>query len=148
MVILIAEYVGDFLLQSREMALNKSKNIHCLMRHLIAIFCCIAITGTGLGLPAVYLAACYVVIHGVQDWYIWKGYKYLIYKRFKNKAENEKDIDGLYSEDFSHNQSIQYCELFEKDRDYAEDKLFYDTIGLDRTMHVITLTLLYGVFFL
>lgn len=139
-LILVAEYVGDFLLQDRETALNKSKSLKHLNRHLFAIFCCIAATGLGFGMPAVYLAACYVVIHGVQDWFIWKGYGAILYRRYEK--------EGGWNPDDKHNQILWFLEEFKRRRLYAEDKVFYDLIGLDRLLHIITLIILYGLFFL
>lgn len=155
-VILIAEYVGDFLLQNREMALNKSKDITVLFAHLVQIFIMLCI---GLYIAiivwfqipayvAILFSLSYCLIHGIQDWYIWKGYQRIVYHRFKNKVESAKDKDGKYHHEYSHNQAIQYCELFKKNKDYAEDKVYYDFIGLDRLLHIITIIILYGVFFL
>lgn len=136
--------MGDFLLQDRETALNKSKSFKYLGQHLFAIFCCIAATGLGLGMPAVYLAGCYIVVHGIQDWYIWNGYKYLVMRRILNKVKTIPNLTQVAKETYIQQKSI----VFEMEKEYAEDKVFYDTIGLDRLLHVITIVILYGVFFL
>lgn len=133
LVILVAEFVGDFLLQSREIALSKSSNLKSLGKHLFAIFMCMAATGLGFGLPAVYLAGCYIVIHGVQDWFIWRAYKARLISRL-----------GFDEMDLQHPPIKEELERFQ----YWEDKAFYDTIGLDRLLHVLSIIVLYGVFFL
>ena len=134
-LILIAEYIGDFLLQDREMALNKSKDIKVLLKHLRKI-------GAMLFIPLIFMLPIYNVllfigvyclVHGIQDWFIWKGYGLIVYRRFKvNK---------------SHNQTMERCEKFVLNKEYADDKVFYDVIGLDRLLHVITLVVLCGIFF-
>lgn len=155
-IILVAEYVGDFLLQSRYTALNKSKDIRVLGRHLfeIAIMLCAGfalipflLKGVLPLMAVAYFIGWYCLIHGVQDWFIWNGYKYLVYRRVK-KAAVEQYKKGNNTKD-----SIKYVvenkmKSFVTDKEYAEDKAFYDTIGLDRVLHVITLVVLYGVFFL
>lgn len=117
LLFILSEYVGDFLLQPREMALKKSESLwwnflHCLIvGSTISAMGLIAFYLTG-GAYTVLLTLCmvapvYAIFHGIQDWYIWKWYK----STAKNKGEDFK---------------------------YWEDKNFYNTIGLDRTLHMIT----------
>lgn len=149
-IILIAEFIGDFLLQSRETALSKSKDIRYLIKHLCQIAWALAIgfAFTGLNVfAALGFILCYCLIHGIQDWYIWNGYKWLVHKRIKEDAEEQAD------KGFNTQASVPYVienklKRYVKERDYAEDKAFYDTIGLDRLLHIITIIILYGVFFL
>jgi len=137
-LILIAEYIGDFIFQSREIALNKSKDIKVLVKHMAIIFGCMGATAFGLGLPALYLAGCYVIIHGIQDWFVWRGYKAVIYKRvmkkFNQLGQGEAGLAWVRNNLNAHK--------------YWEDKLFYDFIGADRLLHIITIIVLYGIFFL
>lgn len=144
--LLIAEFVGDFLLQDREMALKKSSDLKFLAKHLFAIFVVMAATGLGFGMPSVYLAGCYVIIHGIQDWYIWNGYKYLVGKRLMKEVKD--DLSKLVTNDKEQELFQARVSSFEASREYAEDKVFYDTIGLDRVLHIVTIVVLYGVFFL
>ena len=138
-IILIAEYIGDFLLQDRETALNKSKDLSYLISHMNSIaMVLIIVVGvlkfsgviTGLATPFVAL---YCLLHGIQDWFIWRGYKLHVIKKL-----------GFTGMDLDHPPIKKELEEFK----YYEDKAFYDTIGLDRLLHVIALVILYGVFFL
>lgn len=131
--LLLLEYIGDFLLQSRYIALNKSKNLKVLGFHGLAIFLCLSIPAFWLGGSVIYLAGAYTLIHCVQDWYIWNLYKYLLSKRFKKEKIGYSFKTRAY--------------LFELNKEYAEDKLFYDIIGLDRFLHIITLILLWNYFY-
>lgn len=145
MIILIGEYIGDFILQDRETALNKSKDFKYLRSHLLDIgwvmtlalvpFLFIPPYNQAITLyKIVAFVASYMVIHGIQDWFIWSGYKALVVKRLRKSypTMNAGEIRI-------------WAEKFEEDKDYAEDKLFYDTIGLDRLLHVLTLIVLYAV---
>ena len=130
-ILFIAEYIGDFLLQSRKMALNKSKDGSYLREHLVRISLILSLAAVILKLSSFGAASIAIICliipnaicHGIQDWYIWNGYKKIV-------AKKEKDI-----------------ERFVKERLYAEDKLFYDFIGLDRLLHILTMTILYSLFF-
>ncbi len=149
-MLLVAEYVGDFLLQDREMAVNKSKHIPTLLLHLLAIFICIAATGLGFGWASVYVAGCYIVVHGIQDWFIWNGYKWSVGKRLKKEAK--EDLGTIGSEGRPWYNEEERLERITKayigNNEYVDDKVFWDTVGLDRLLHIITLIILWGVFFL
>ncbi len=142
---LVFEYIADFIAQSRETAINKSSKIEVLQRHVFTIM-----GGVGIGMmiaftivwgslaglfAGAFFAGIYAVIHGFQDWYIWKLYKGLVVERFmKGIKEGESlDIIGRLTE-------------FYENKEYAEDKLFYDFIGLDRTLHIITAVILILIF--
>lgn len=113
----VSEYIGDFLLQDRNMAENKSENLGVLLKHVLCvsgtIMCFMGAPMTLLyGLAGLKLtletAVLYGLIHGVQDFLIWNIYKYI--RRDK--------ISDFFA--------------------WWEDKLFYDFIGFDRLLHVIT----------
>ena len=119
---LILEYIGDFLLQDREMAINKSSDIRELITHVATIVVILNLVGVvGIFLDKTEIAilipvgVLYGIFHAIQDWYIWRLYKYIR----RNEDKNFK---------------------------YYEDKLFYDFIGLDRLLHIITGITLIGVF--
>lgn len=117
---LIAEYIGDFYLQSREMALNKSKDIGTLFAHCTNIANCIYIAGIAMymlsnSIALLITAILYPIVHGIQDWFLWR--------KFHVKV---KKIHG-------DNAAVYY-----ETKQYADDKLFYDFIGLDRLLHIIT----------
>jgi len=138
-IILISEYIGDFVLQSRKMALAKSTNFNVLMKHVVTVIGTVFIgASVGFGIlwqspmalvgSAAY-AVIYGIIHGIQDWYIWKGYHSIVKERFRITKSGDYDNKGIKS--------------FMENKDYAEDKVFYDFIGLDRILHTITLILLW-----
>ena len=141
--ILIAEYVGDFLLQDRNMALNKSSKIEYLLLHIFYISSSLLI---GFALLSVFYLVnvitvlkfvfAYCLMHGMQDWLIWRMYSWLIRMRYSCLDSNNNV--------FTDEEAVQ---LYIKNREYAEDKLFYDIMGLDRLLHVITLIALFSVFF-
>jgi hypothetical protein len=156
LIILIAEFVGDFLLQSREMALNKSKEIKVLLMHLYYIASSLIIS---FGLASIWFAIpfiatfkfviLYCLIHGIQDWFIWNGYKLLVHLRIVKKTEKElKEKHNGMLPSYTAALIQQRLENFVENKEHAEDKAFYDTIGLDRLLHVATIIILYGVFFL
>ncbi len=91
-LLLAAHFIGDFLCQSRVMALNKTKSLYYLSMH-----------GLFVGIPiflvffmfkptllALILTAIYVIVHCMQDFFIWtiairlfgKSEKYWESKRF------------------------------------------------------------------
>ncbi len=106
----ILHFIADFLLQSREVATNKSSNINYLLTHC-GILGVVFILGlySFIGFNAIILACLNTIIHGAIDWNIWKVYKY-----FRRK----EDI---------------------KTFKYWEDSLFYATIGFDQLLHSLTL---------
>ena len=148
-LILVAEYVGDFIFQSRDMALNKSKDVKVLFQHLSYIALMLFGVFVGMWLGGLYLPfhliilyiLSYCMIHGIQDWYIWKGYAVIVSKRMEARALTR----GIGCSPERLARTIKH---FVDTKEYAEDKIFYDTIGLDRLLHVITLVVLWGVFFL
>jgi uncharacterized protein DUF3307 len=121
--IFFLHFIADFLLQSREMAKNKSENLNYLMKHLFIQFIVIFI---GLLMCSFDPAKCALfsginaVIHGIIDWNIWRTYKRMVLITHKSRLENFK---------------------------YWEDPLFYMIIGFDQTLHMSTLLLLYGWIF-
>jgi len=152
--ILIAEYVGDFLLQDREMALNKSNNIDYLFLHIFYIFSSLLI---GLSLLSVFylveissvfkFVASYCFIHAVQDWFIWNIYKAITKRKIERQIEYEMLEKGVHGGDLFDNVLQRRLDDFKTNKEYAEDKMFYDFIGLDRLLHTITLIALFSVFF-
>jgi len=105
-VFLVFDFIGDFLLQSRWVATNKSKDNEALGVHFAYIattsFLAFWIVGAGFW-KSIPIALGYTIVHCIQDKYLWTLYK-------------EIKID----DDFK----------------YYEDKLFYTFIGLDRLLHV------------
>lgn len=119
----IFHYIADFVLQSREMGTKKSQDLNWLGGHLFVQFW---VFFFGLmyqfHINAFYFASINMLIHGVIDWYIWRGYKYTVYYRLKR--DNKLDTAAQWQ--------------------YWQDHLFYTTIGLDQLLHGLTLIVLAG----
>ena len=116
------EYIGDFYFQTREIALRKSNEIKILLLHSFLLGF-ILFGGffffTKLTFSIILqITISYSLLHGIQDWFLWRGYKERRAPRFLEYQQQGKEYP------------------------YWEDKMFYDFIGLDRTLHIITLTLI------
>ena len=125
-LLFIAHFIADFLLQSREMGQKKSQYFKWLMGHLfIQYFVMLAfvlgITG-GDWKTATFFSLLNTIIHGIIDWYIWKFYKLHAIRIIKR--------DRIKVRDFK----------------YWEDHMFYTTIGFDQLLHTATIVGLYGFF--
>jgi len=107
-VFLVFDFIGDFLLQSRWVATNKSKDDEALCIHFIYIvatsFLAFWIVGAGFW-KSIPIALGYAIVHCIQDRYLWTLYK---------EIRLDKGLDFKY----------------------YKDKLFYTFIGLDRLLHV------------
>ena len=145
--LLIANYVGDFLFQSREMALAKSSDHRVMINHLFCIGVALAIAAVSLKFifpiaagTIISLALPYLLLHGIQDWFIWRGYKKIAHKRLLKRLVT----DGNSSTD----KGMEYLtKQFVEKREYAEDKVFYDFIGGDGLLHTLALIILYSLIF-
>lgn len=142
-------FIADFLLQDRETAKNKSSDFVALMRHLLMIYF-VFLFGTlpWLGLPAaIYLSIVNVVIHGLIDAVIWKGYAWTVYRRRKSIAIregwNKKTEIFSYLDNTRKKEAIAYLK---KNFKYWEDSWFYSTIGLDQLLHFATLVVVWKLF--
>jgi len=122
-------FVADFILQSRQMALEKSSRPAMLLLHLSIIFFTFFIGGLYVfpnpvtAYQIAWLNACF---HGLIDWNLWKIYKRLTINR----------VTKHYPED---PEKVQYTL---KNWEYWTDKTFYTFIGLDQFLHYITLLLI------
>lgn len=135
-IILIAHYIGDFILQTRNMGLKKSKSIMWLSMHVGTYLITLLIFGLIFGS---YL---------VDD----NNYRPIFEWCF---------VNGLlhWFTDFISSKLSGYCytkmDYYEKNRDIENsDKLknkfqyhFWSVIGLDQLIHAITLLLTYNYFF-
>ncbi len=115
--IFFLHFIADFLLQSREMGQKKSQEFGWLILHILTQFAVLLVGLWGFwGLEkSLIFTSLYCVLHGTQDWYIWRAYKFSVLKRFK-ELTNFK---------------------------YWEDSWFYTTIGLDQLLHFSTLYVLW-----
>jgi len=87
--LLISHFIGDFVFQSRKMAENKSKSLPYLLLHIFVII-------MSLNLPAMifkiawFVPIVYGLLHGMQDLFLWKFYKYL-YSKLDRKVNYYED---------------------------------------------------------
>lgn len=108
-------FVADFIMQSRDMAKNKSSSLIWLGLHLTIQFTAFWIFTNWK------FALANAAIHGIIDWNIWRIYKRTVYLRHRIMFPGKVAI---------------------MDFKYWEDSLFYIFIGLDQFLHGITLIIL------
>ena len=107
-------YIGDFLLQTNEIAINKAKSLKHLCVHGVIIYLVttaafvLMLEGYWIATPAGLL---YTILHCVQDWFIWRGFAKVI------------KITGWERGDPMH------------------DKWFFTFLGGDQMLHMIVLFL-------
>lgn len=119
--LLILHFVSDALLQSREMALQKSENFWWLSYHCGIIFMVFWLGVWIIGPTseqAVLFSGLNAFTHFIIDGIIWRVYKKSVIIRHPNAT---------------------------KDYKYYEDKSFYTTILLDQMLHITTIIILLGV---
>lgn len=118
--LMLLHFIGDFLLQSREMGTKKSEELRWLIAHVGTYGSVLFIGAVPIISHVVFLPVTFFLIvigvHAVQDWFIWRVYKLSVVKRG-----------------------------FGSSFEYWKDKWFYTTIGFDQLLHVITIILAYGV---
>lgn len=114
-LLIVIHIIFDFLLQTRDIATNKSSNIKYLIPHLVILFMGLMIytklSGRYSPNQAMLFVCWNIFLHGVIDWNIWRLYKWTVYKRTKGEA-------GY-------------------DYKYWEDGMFYDFIAYDQGLHAL-----------
>lgn len=133
-------------MQDRETANKKSEDVEYLRDHVLtiigamwipaAVIFYIAWGGAHGILGAAFFAVINGIVHAITDWNIWKGYKLLVFKRFQKECNKKGELLNV---------TIPKKRIiaFKKNKEYAEDPWFYNTIGLDRLIHVSTIIVLY-----
>jgi hypothetical protein len=121
--LLLLHFIADFVLQPREMGKKKSEEPRWLAGHLAIQFTVFA------PFTSIWFALANCTIHGVIDWFIWRGYKYSVISRLgithmNMNAPNIAELKNSWK--------------------YWEDHLFYTTIGFDQLLHALTLVTLAG----
>ena len=109
---MIAHFVADFVFQPRDMAINKSKDLyvlglHASINYLVFVIATVSFLGFD---KAIVFAGLNAFIHGLIDWYIWRGFK-----AFKGKTVNIA--------------TYQYWEKYE----------FWTVVGFDQLLHGLTI---------
>jgi hypothetical protein len=148
---LICHYVGDFLLQSREMGQKKSTDFGVLLDHLSILFrtFCIGMIPSltwhlysmhpDLGLMYATLTAVILslilsggntIVHGMIDGTIWTLYKVDVKRRLMKKIYKYGGNSSMLDQEIAGFR-------------YYEDKRFYDTIGADQLLHALTIVFFY-----
>lgn len=123
------------------MGKNKSIYFKVLLQHIsiqFAMFALLLIPFLGLKMAIVF-ALCNSAVHGVIDWYIWKGYKLFAYKRIKDKLFAEQGVSDIFS--LKPNSLTEEAKNFK----FWEDHWFFTTIGLDQLLHTVTIIILAGL---
>lgn len=115
-LLLFAHFLGDFVLQSREMAMNKSSKLLFNLKHISLVLLPL--------LPIAYWyqihplkVLMYGILHGLQDWFIWP-----LFKKIRTKTY---DLD-------------------KKSYKPLKDYWFIFTLGLDQFLHLIILFTLFS----
>ena len=107
-----SHYVGDFLLQRREVALHKSEDLKCLAEHTIIMFIVtmVFMLVTGKAFIIVMSAALlYAVLHGLQDKFIWRMFGDIV--AINNYKKGSAEFD----------------------------RWFFTTLGLDQMLHMMVM---------
>jgi len=150
LIALLAHFVADFLLQSREMGKTKSEKPDVLLLHVLIN---IGITGLFL-LPFVGLekAAIFSLLnglfHGIVDWNIWSFYKVYAIKKINKEAQElaKKRHLSLVGKNKQQVYSEKIGILLEARSNFKfwEDHWFYVTIGFDQFLHTLTIVVLWA----
>jgi hypothetical protein len=111
--LIVCHFVGDWLLQSRYIAENKSRNFWVLINHLAIVHAILIIglyiVGYITRVNLFYVTGALIVntiLHGLIDWHIWKFYV----KYYHDPLNPDK-----------------------------KPKAFYNTIAIDQSLHLICL---------
>lgn len=112
---LVSHFIADFVLQSDDMAIRKSKEPMVLLNHCLIHF---ALFSVVLGLmthPLLGLIAAGIIslTHALIDWNVWRGYKYLVSRRYPTLSNPLEDPDVRH--------------------------LFFLTVGFDQMLHMVCL---------
>ena len=131
-------FIADLVLQPRCMAKQKSENFGILCGHTFIILVSFFISGlivfrqeTLSGEVAFIFALAIAIVHGFQDFIIWKGYKNFTKIRIMNSLVKKGSGHRAYVKDVMEGWK------------YWEDYWFYVIIGLDQLLHFIWILVMY-----
>lgn len=144
MIILLftCHYLADWLLQSLKMGKEKSEKFIVLLQH-ISIHFVVFVVLVSLFYDVekgLIIATLNAIIHGMVDWFIWRGYKMTVWKRrylFLPESLN-KPADNTKEE------TQQLLWLKENFR-YWDDHTFSLFLGVDQFIHYVSLVLIWGM---
>lgn len=89
-LIVLAHFLGDWLWQSRDMALRKSSEIKVLIEHVSRVGLILTVPAYIIFdsfVPLVIWITINLVLHAIQDWFIWKIAAKVFLKSCKTKEE-------------------------------------------------------------
>ena len=139
-ILFITHFLFDFVFQSREMGKKKSGDIKYLIWHggiLFMGYMWAAYAICNEWEDMLLMSGIIVIIHCIQDWYIWRGYKWTVRLRLEKEW-------GRHLHKFPNLEPDEWYDKKVKNFKYWEDPKFYSTIGLDQTLHFITIVLVYN----
>lgn len=133
-----AHFLGDWVLQPRWMAINKSKLSIVLFHHLMIVNTILSFVifypYHDYPISRVYYWLINIVAHGIIDWYIWR-----IYAKIRGKnLFYEWDLFGD-----GKTEPISIKEIDDGHFIVRKDYWFYTTIAIDQFLH---LTILFWLF--
>jgi len=138
-LLLIAHFIADFILQSREMGKNKSKNYIYLTSHIWIIFCVVSFFAYfvfGSLEKAILFSFWNALFHMLIDSLTWNIYGCSVLLRIYG-------YDQVFDKDFNFkDKSKTTLETFK----WWEDHWFMVTIGADQIAHMIVLFELFKYF--
>lgn len=154
----IFHFLADWVLQSVEMGRQKSNKFDVLLKHVGIHFIVFFLGGLLFFSPLLSLGVAFVnaVVHGVIDWYIWRGYKLSVfYRRHKlipaEKYEewgtkpqelSLKDYkDMIQNKDFT--EDTEEMTYLKTEFKFWEDHWFSMTLGFDQLLHALTIAAIY-----
>ena len=156
---MIAHVIGDTLLQDRKTAVNKSKDIKVLLKHVgllsIPVFVVMTLFANSIEALVLFVFA-NAVTHMIIDWNIWNQYEFSVVSRLNKWRKAE--ADDLISFDkipwwatqpgAKRLTEVATPQHIVTERKYARDPWFFHTIVIDQMLHILTFIglLLTGVF--
>lgn len=92
-ILVVYHFVCDWLLQSRYIAKNKSTKLSALGLHLLILYLglqlAVGLMGYNYNVYTFGLITFYIALHGVQDWFIWRGYAKFFHKEDVPTIDNK-----------------------------------------------------------
>lgn len=133
--LLLLHFIADFVLQPREMGKKKSQDVKWLLGHLAIQFAIFA------PFTSILFALANCAVHGLIDWYIWRGYKWSV--AFRNPVPWHLRVEVEPEPTHQEFEATWWLGV-KASWKYWEDHLFYTTIGFDQLLHGLTLVVLSG----
>jgi hypothetical protein len=129
-LLILAHFIGDWLFQTRYMALNKSKKFGVLLFHVILVsnfIGCVVLWHHNWHSDFAGPLLINGIAHGIIDWNIWK-----IYAKIRGDNAFELDYHSYVNgEPAINKESVKH------------DYYFYSTIALDQMLHLTLIILLF-----